>query len=74
MMYRWDLLVFGLNSKNFMLWIVSDTSVSTKSWAGASAPRANRLSGVLTSTRLTQLQLREPQVPRLYRGALLRRS
>ena len=44
--------------------------MSTKSWTEGSAPRANLLPGFLTSTRLTQLHLRDPPVPHLYRGAL----
>ena len=33
-----------------------------------SAPRSNRWYGDSLASRLTQLQLREPQVPHLYRG------
>ena len=39
---------------------------------GISACRANILSGVISSTRLTQKQLRKPRVRHLYFGARLR--
>ena len=52
----------------------SGVRASVRSRAGIAAPRANRRFGGSVVISWTQLQLREPQVPHLYHGALLARS
>ena len=48
--------------------------VGANSQAGMTAPRANRRLGGSMMIWRTQVQLQEPQVPHLYRGARFARS
>ena len=64
-------MITKLNFWLVMVWFCVDDGASRTMLVGVGPPRANRLSSFFSTTRFTQLQLREPQVLHRYRGTRL---